>query len=164
MGWYKKKAGQKISAILPELVKSKGWEARLDLYSIFPKWRKLVGEDIAGCTRPWKIDKNVLWIEVENSAWMQQLQFEKLAILERLNAALRITSIRDIRMVLPKPQEDRFPDREPELPKVRFVSPPQEKVKAFEQRVEGIRDDECRQALFRFWYLCQACKQDKEKK
>lgn len=156
----KKKFAEKVSGILPDISRSKGWEVKLDLYSIFPRWEELVGEQVANCTRPWKFEKTVLWIEVENSAWMQQLQYEKIGILERLNAALRFTRLTDIRMVLPKPSQNRFPDQKAEPQKIQFVRPPQEDVKAFREKVDGIDDSDCREALFRFWYLSMACKRE----
>lgn len=149
-----------ISNVLPDLVQDRGWERQLDLHSIFPKWQDLVGEDMGKYARPQKIERGVLWLEVENSSWLQQFQYEKVTLLETLNDFLRITSLRDIKMVLPKgggglpPQETG--------PKVTFVRPSSEKVEAFRKQVECITDEKCREALMQFWYLAQACKREKK--
>ena len=60
--------------MLPQLIARRGWETQLDLHSVFPNWREIVDPETAGHCRPLKIRRGVLWLEVENSAWLQQLQ------------------------------------------------------------------------------------------
>ncbi len=151
----KKKKTRSLAGLLPELVRDRGWEKQLDLYSIFPRWRELVGPEIYEYARPLKIVRNVLWIEVENSAWLQQMQFEKMQLLELLNQALRLNRINDIKMVLPVGMKS---DKVKPARSVTFVKPDEKEVEAFERQVSTISDEKCRDALMQFWYLSRACR------
>lgn len=113
--------------------------------------------------QPLKIDRGVLWLEVANSSWLQQLQYEKMELLDTLNSCFRLSSLKDIKMVLPKGRDGMTkPSTQESAPAIRFVKPSEEKIAAFQQQVECIADEKCREALMQFWYLAQACKRKKE--
>lgn len=157
---FKKRTGYRsVAGVLPEITRYQGWEAKLDIHSFFPRWEEVVGKEVADCSRPLKVVKDTLWLEVENSTWMQQLQFEKMRILEDINATLKITRLRDIRFVLPQ-RLKKEAAREPEIV---FVPPDSEELQRFEQQVSAIEDDEIRQALVRLWYLSKACRREGDK-
>lgn len=158
-----KTQGNSISGVLPGLLRQRGWEYQLDLHSIFPRWQELVGEEMCEHARPLKIEKEVLWLEVDNSSWMQQFQYEKMELLEALNKVLRISRIKDIKMTLPKGKGVKAgPPGRKSGPAIEFVRPSEDKVAAFQRQVECIADEKCREALMQFWYLAQACKRKKE--
>lgn len=150
----------KISTVLPWLTRNKGWDKQLDLHTIFIDWREIVGDEIGEHVQPQKIERGVLWLEVENSSWLQQLQYLKNELKDSLNRRLKLNSIKDIKMILPKGDVFRKPDRPG--PSVSFVRPSEEKVAAFQRQVECIADEECREALMQFWYLAEACKRAKK--
>jgi hypothetical protein len=155
----KKRQKVSLSSVLPEIVRSQGWEKQLELYTLFSHWREVVDEQFATYAWPQKVDRGVLWLEVENSSWLQQFQYQKIELLATLNRALRLSRLKDIRMVLPSGSaEQAVPAANLRL---RFIKPDQEKVAAFRRQVETIADPECREALFRLWYLDQACRQEK---
>ena len=156
MTGVKQKNEINIAKLLPLLVRDRGWDKQLDLYSIFDKWNEIIGEDISLYAKPLKIDRGVLWLEVENSSWLQQLQYEKLDLLEALNQFLQLSRLKDIKMVLPKGRE-KAPEKK-KSEKVLFVRPEEEKISAFRRQIQGIEDEQCREALMQFWYLSQACK------
>ncbi|KJR99547.1 MAG: hypothetical protein VR65_16370 [Desulfobulbaceae bacterium BRH_c16a] len=160
MAGLKKNKKNDIAGVLPRLLRDNGWEKQIDLHSIFPNWRKLVGDEICEHAQPLKIERGVLWIEVENSSWLQQFQYEKLDLLDNLNRFLKLSTLNDIKMVLPKGET--WKKVEKPLKKVSFVRPTAEKVTAFQQQVECIADEKCREALMQFWYLAEACKREKE--
>jgi len=153
----------KISRLIPNLLHDKGWEIQLDLHSIFPRWKELVGEEMNEYAQPLKIERGVLWLEVANSSWLQQFQYEKLELLDTLNRSLRLSSLKDIKMVLPKGKtgKTKMSDQESE-PSIKFVKPSEEKIAAFQLQVECVADEKCREALMQFWYLAQACKRKTE--
>jgi hypothetical protein len=113
--------------------------------------------------QPLKIERGVLWLEVTNSSWLQQFQYEKLELLDTLNRSLRLSSLKDIKMVLPKGKtgKTKMSDQESE-PSIKFVKPSEEKIAAFQRQVECVADEKCREALMQFWYLAQACKRKTE--
>jgi hypothetical protein len=147
-----------ISDVLPGLSRNMGWEKQLDLHSIFVNWQDIVGEELQEHVQPQKIDRGVLWLEVENSSWLQQLQYSKMELLESLNRCLKLTTIKDIKMVLPR--GDVGKKKEKEGPKVHFVRPSAEKVAAFQRQVDCVADEKCREALMQFWYLAEACRRE----
>lgn len=157
---FKDKKQQVISKVLPTLMREKGWEKQLDFHSIFPRWQELVGEDVSEHATPLKIVRGVLWLEVENSSWLQQLQYQKMELLDILNQSLRLTRFSDIKMILPVGKKE---VKKSTGQSVSFVRPDEKKVAAFEQQVSCIADEKCRDALMQFWYLAQACKIEKNK-
>lgn len=156
---FKRKKYSKVAGVLPSVVRHKGWDVKLDMHSFFPIWEKVVGREIASCSRPLKIVKQTLLLEVANSAWIQQLQFDKAQILENINATLKLSRLKDIRFVLP--QEDEEDKRREE--KISFISPDPEILQKFESQAALIEDDASREALVRLWYLSKACRRGKSK-
>ena len=151
-----------VAALLPSLVRHKGWEKQLDLHSIFPRWQSLVNEDFAEHSVPLKIKRDVLWLEVENSSWLQQLQYGKFELLADLNDFLRLGYLKDIKMVLPSKKDALSFNPDAKGPAVRFEPPSSEKIASFQQQVGCIEDEKCRDALMQFWYLAEACRKKNE--
>ncbi len=158
----KKDKTSDLSGLLPSMVRRKGWEKQLDLHRIFPQWKELVNEDFAAHSSPLKIERDVLWLEVENSAWLQQLQYGKYELLEDLNDFFRQGHLQDIRMVLPAKKDKLSFDPDKKGPTVVLDRPSPEKIAAFQKQVDAIGDEKCREALMQYWYLAHACKK-KEK-
>lgn len=152
-----------ISRLLPELLHEQGWEKQLDLHSIFPRWKEIVGEEMNEYAQPLKIERGVLWLEVANSSWLQQLQYEKVELLDTLNHFFRLSRLNDIKMVLPKGKTGKaVPAGPPPFPAVKFVKPSEEKIAAFQRQVACIADEQCRDALMQLWYLSEACQRETE--
>lgn len=146
-----------LSGAFSALIREKGWERKFDQHRIFPVWEELVDKDTAAHSRPLKVVKDVLWVEVENSAWVQQLQFQKIYLLETLNAHLRSSIFSNIRFVVQeKPRE------EPAKPttSIKFVAPPNVEVEQFKEQISFIEDEDTRESLMRLWYLSQACRRE----
>ena len=61
---------------------------RLDEYGVWPIWREVVGEAIARNAQPEKIRNGTLFVKVSSPVWMQELQFMKEMIAEKLNHRL----------------------------------------------------------------------------
>lgn len=149
----KKDKEKPVSSLIPGIIRDRGWQKQIELHSIFPHWKEVVDPDAAEHAVPLKIVRGVLWLEVENSAWLQQLQFQKVLLLEAINGFLKKSSIRDVRFVLPSgdAKDDKKDDR------IRFIAPSPEEVKEFEKQVAFIEDEKVRESLIRFWYLSKAC-------
>ncbi len=151
---HKKTFSRSITGVLSQVSKDQGWEKKLDMHSVFMNWENLVGETIAKCASPCKIVKNVLWVEVDNSSWMQQLQFDKVALLDKLNSSLRFSRFADIKFLLPS-KPDEIKKRKGQT--LRFISPDSNELADFERQVSSITDEKSREALIRLWYLSKAC-------
>ena len=48
-------------------------------------WRRAVGVDVAKRTRPFRLEKGVLWVKVGSSAWAQELSLLKGVLAARLS-------------------------------------------------------------------------------
>lgn len=146
---------QDLKDILPHISQQRGWEEQLDLHSVFVRWHELLGREITQHCQPLKIVKKVLWVEVENSAWLQQFQFQTVVLLEILNKSLRISKIKGLRFVL---AEYEAGEEDTSKKRLCYVQPDPQDIAAFEQQVGSISDKDARDALARFWYLSKACK------
>jgi len=90
---------------------------RKDLFMIHTIWHKAVGEKIAENTLPQTIRKNILFVTVSNSVWMQELQFLKDQIREKINKDLPTLTIHDIRFKIGTVKKThRTSSQEPLLP------------------------------------------------
>jgi len=145
----------KLSASLPEIMRDKGWERKLDQHRVFIDWQSLVDETTAAHSRPLKVVKDVLWLEVENSSWMQQLQYQKFFLLQTLNEYLKISRFSDIRFVVEEKKKEAVVIKEKSI---RFVPPSTADVERFKEQISFIEDEQIRESLMRLWYLSQACR------
>ena len=157
MSAYKKKQPTNLTGTLPEIMREKGWERKLDQHRIFVDWELIVDETTALHSRPLKVVKDVLWLEVENSSWMQQLQYQKIMLLDSLNEYLRISRFSDLRFSI---EEKKKIAKQEETPSVRFVPPSPELVEQFEKQISFIEDEKTRDSLMRFWYLSHSCRRE----
>lgn len=146
---------QGLALLLPQITRQRGWEDQLDLHSIFVNWQELVDEDMAAHCRPLKIVKRVLWLEAENSSWLQQFQYQTVFTLGKLNSSLRKTRLKGLRFCV---AEKAMEDEGSSEPALRYQQPLAADIAAFESCVGSISDKDAREALFRFWYLSRACK------
>jgi len=93
---------QPIHSILEKTLKALEIDVPLKSYSIWGAWKEIVGESVALQTQPRSIRNRILFIDVSHSTWMQQLQFLKPTLLEKINAFLGEPHIQDIRFKLGK--------------------------------------------------------------
>jgi predicted nucleic acid-binding Zn ribbon protein len=147
------KGPQLLAGLLAGFTNAKGWRQQLDTHSLFLHWDSIVDPTINTHARPLKIVGNVLWLEISNSAWMQQLQFQKLQLLETVNKSLRLSPLTDIRFTL---ASDNPPETQGQ-PAVRFVQPSLAEQNSFQQQLAGIKDEKIRDSLMSLWYLSHSC-------
>jgi predicted nucleic acid-binding Zn ribbon protein len=74
-------------------------EGRLRAYRVFDIWPEVVGEAIDQRTQPDRLRDGVLSVQVSSHTWMQELQFLKEDIRQRLNQRLESEVIRDLHFV-----------------------------------------------------------------
>jgi hypothetical protein len=158
----KKKKAAELSGAFSGIIRDKGWQTKFDQHRVFPAWQELVDRETGTFARPLKIVKDILWIEVDNSAWMQQLQYQKHFLLENLNNFLENSTLKDIRFVVQEKPHEATGEVRPEKSTVRFVPPPEDQVAAFKAQAGCIEDESVRESLMRLWYLAQACRKDEE--
>jgi hypothetical protein len=91
-----------IRSILEKALKGLEIDVPLKTYSILGAWKEIVGESVALQTQPRSIKNRILFIDVSHPTWVQQLQFLKPTLLEKINAFLGEPLIQDIRFKLGK--------------------------------------------------------------
>lgn len=70
-----------------------GWQA-------VERWDEIVGEEIAARSSARRFEGGVVYVEVTNSSWAQELSFLRRRIVRQLNRAIGRDAVRDIRFSL----------------------------------------------------------------
>ncbi len=133
-----------LQDILGSILQNIPQEHKTEYIRIRAIWNKTVGQRIAEKAQPASVRKNILFVNVENSVWMQELHFLRDKIIEKINSELHSAKIEDIRF------------------KVGSISPPvqrglthklpalnSEEIQKIAQQSSSIEDPELRQAFER---------------
>ena len=94
------KKPQPIRSVLENTLKNLEIDVPLKSYSVLGAWNEIVGATVAAHSQPRSIRNRILFIHVTHSTWMQQLQFLKPTLLEKVNLFLGEPLIQDIRFKL----------------------------------------------------------------
>lgn len=86
-----------LGTILQQTIEASRMDVNLDAYRLWQQWKKVVGPAIAENTQPEVIKGKLLLVNVSSSPWMQQLQFLKPELIEKLNETLGKELVGDIR-------------------------------------------------------------------
>lgn len=103
-----------VAGLIDEIFRGKPLEKRLSEGRIWQVWDRAVGSQIAAKARPANFRDGVLTVMVSNAPWMQQLNFLKKGIIEKVNAMLGEEMVREIFLKAGRPQ---FSAPEPRPPK-----------------------------------------------
>jgi predicted nucleic acid-binding Zn ribbon protein len=87
---------ESVGAVLDQSLKRLDLAPRLDEYGVWPIWNEIVGNTIARNAQPEKIRNGTLFIKVSSPVWMQQLQFMKNMIADKLNQRLKQDVVKNI--------------------------------------------------------------------
>jgi predicted nucleic acid-binding Zn ribbon protein len=87
---------ERLGAVLEESLKRLDLAPQLEAYGIWPVWDDVVGPPVARNAQPEKIRHGTLFVKVSSPVWMQQLQFMKELIAEKLNERLRAHVVKNI--------------------------------------------------------------------
>jgi hypothetical protein len=91
---------ERLGAVLEKSLKRLDLAGRLDEYGVWPVWNDTVGTTIARNAQPEKIRNGTLFVKVSSPVWMQQLQYMKELIAEKLNQRLGSELIKNIFFVI----------------------------------------------------------------
>jgi predicted nucleic acid-binding Zn ribbon protein len=75
-----------IRGLVGGLLKKLGVAGQVERAAVFSEWEDRVGEEIAERARPVRLSEGTLFVEVESSSWMMELQMMKRELMERINA------------------------------------------------------------------------------
>lgn len=135
-----------VADLLAEALRGKPAERRLKEGRIWLLWDEAVGERIASLARPVAFRDGTLTVAVANAPWMQQLNFLKRGIIEKLNTLLGGPVVSDIYLKAGKAESpvDSPPERRP--PPRQLTGAEQEFVAT---ETESIEDPELREIISR---------------
>lgn len=85
-----------LSEVLSELVSSLGIKRNLKRYEVLTLWPEVAGKRVAMVTRAREIRDGRLFVEVESSAWRNELFYLKGEIIRQLNDRAGEDLIHDI--------------------------------------------------------------------
>ena len=159
----RKKKLETISSVLNGLFSKRNWQKRVGLHQVFRFWDEAVGGDIADHARPAVIRGDVLWVEVSDSVWMQQLHLQKIDLLELLNRRLDDEKLADLRFQLARGRrkEEAHPVSFEAKPKVSVAT---ERRKEFEALFGSVDDPEIRKSMMSLWEKSQTMGHDQDSK
>jgi predicted nucleic acid-binding Zn ribbon protein len=75
-----------VGEVLARLIRKLGIEGELAGQGALERWNEVVGDRIAGVTRPRAVSRGTLFVEVRSSAWLSELNLMRRDIMARLNA------------------------------------------------------------------------------
>src|SRR3970282_776785 len=93
---------EKLGENLDKSLKRLDLSPRLEEYGVWPVWDEIVGAAIARNAQPEKIRNGTLFVKVSSSTWMQELQYMKEMISEKLNQSLGKEVVKNIFFVIGK--------------------------------------------------------------
>ncbi len=135
---------ERLGDVLEKSLKRLELATRLDEYSVWPVWSDVVGKAIALNAQPEKIRKGTLFVKVASPVWMQQLQFMKEMIAEKLNHRLKSEVVKNIFFVVGRVDSEHIRG-ESKPPPVKGSEVAQPSFD--EQFLDSIKDPEIKQAF-----------------
>ena len=86
-----------IDGVLRDALRKMQVHVRLREAAVWRVWDRVVGETVAQQAQPASVRRGILFVTCSSPVWMQQLQFMKGVILEKLKQHLEKKVIKDIR-------------------------------------------------------------------
>ena len=137
---------ERLGDVLGKSLKRLELAPRLDEYGVWPVWNDVVGNPIARNAQPEKIRNGTLFVKVSSPVWMQQLQFMKELLSEKLNQRLGTVVVKNIFFVVGKIDADAAGTED--QPVARSTREPLE-PKIDEAFLDSLTDPDIRQAFVR---------------
>jgi predicted nucleic acid-binding Zn ribbon protein len=139
-----------VGEILGRYLDQSGLRPKIREQRILDVWSQLVGEAIAEVSQPGRVRNRSLQVKVTHPVWMQQLQFHKKLIIQKVNEFLGGPFLQELRFVLGEREEGKPSkiDRGGRNPQRELRKEEEERIA---REVGGIRDGEIREALFQLF-------------
>lgn len=137
----------KLGEILEKSLKRLELSTKLAEYGVWPIWNETVGPTIARNAQPERIRHGTLFVKVTSPTWMQQLQYMKEMIREKLNQRLGSEVVKNLFFVIGKLETGPVGSRAKESSPIDRLSESQ----LDEAELRSVRDPEIRRALKRLF-------------
>ena len=90
---------QELSGLLGDVVRARGWEEQVRAARLHEAWPAIVGEQLAGRSRPGRLRGGILQVVVEAPRWATQLQYMTDQLAGRVVAETGLP-VREVRVVV----------------------------------------------------------------
>ena len=139
---------EKLGDILGRSLKRLELSPRLGEYEVWPIWNSTVGATIARNAQPEKIRNGTLFVKVASSTWMQELQYMKDVISEKLNDSLGRAVVKNIFFYVGT-LDDKTP--RPRSQETSASASPARESRLDEEELHSVKNPEIRRALKRLY-------------
>jgi len=139
---------EKLGEILEKSLKRLDLSAKMAEYGVWPIWNDIVGPTIARNAQPEKIRHGTLFVKVASPMWMQQLQYTKEMMTEKLNQTLGRGVVKNIFFFVGKLDTEAHRS---EAKGASAPSPSMPESKLDEAHLGSVKDPEIRRALQRLY-------------
>ena len=99
------KSSARVGDILPRVLELLGLDNRFEEVKLMQGWAEVVGPVVAKKSRPRMLKNGILFIEVENSVWMQELWFHQKQIIERIKEEYPKVTVKGVRLEIERENE-----------------------------------------------------------
>jgi len=93
---------ESLKNALQRALVERGLEGELRGWDAVKEWARVVGPRIAARSRAVAFQQGTLIVEVDGSAWMQELNVLKRQLIRTLNRELGSATVREVRYVVPR--------------------------------------------------------------
>jgi predicted nucleic acid-binding Zn ribbon protein len=90
----------RLGELLPGVLAGLGADGALQSATAVAAWERVVGERLGRYARAVGLRDGVLVVEAESSVWMQEIGYQKVRILKRLEEECGKGMVRDLRLTL----------------------------------------------------------------
>jgi hypothetical protein len=125
-------------------------------------WEQIVGQGVAEATEPARLQNRTLQVKVANSVWMQELQFHKKLMIQKVNEFLGEPFLQDLRFILGEKAKAEPKRKKKEAIPIRELK--REEKEKIEREVGCLSDGEMREVLSRLFAKGLAVQEGREKK
>jgi predicted nucleic acid-binding Zn ribbon protein len=141
-----------LGEIIEHFLKNSGLKRRIQEQRVLDSWEETVGDAIAERSQPVGVRNRVLHVKVSSSVWMQELQFLKGLILEKLRHQRGNHFLQDLRFFLGEmePSDGRAKKNEEKKGEPSWGLTREEREQ-IQKALSEVRDPEMREILSRVY-------------
>lgn len=89
-----------IKKALESVLTEYSFAGDIDAYKVFYLWEDIVGDKTACHTKPIRINKGTLYVEVDDPLWLSQLRYMKMDIIDKIDRTIKEGALKDLKFYL----------------------------------------------------------------
>ncbi len=140
-----------IEKTILKMLGTKENQNKYHIYKIKQEWKNLIGNSPADNCYPVKIERRVLFLNVNNSVWANQLMMLKNTIIKRVNECVGCEAIKDVRFTIVSKniKKSNFTEqKEIKIKQEEYESLSSEELANIKNSLNDIEDEKLREKFF----------------